>query len=112
MQRCQKIVRDSAREFRDNVRRRGSDQKQIRSLRHSDMFDRAFKIRFAAGFGEQVGDHFLSGERGKGERRYELAGRARHYNLNRKSILLETAHQLRGLYAATPPVTPSVMRMR
>src|SRR2546430_13093499 len=57
------------------------------------MFDCAFQIGFAAGFGEQAGDYFRSGERSKRKGRDELAGPAGHADLNRETFLLQTAHQ-------------------
>ena len=50
----QKIVGNAAREFREDVGGGGSDQQQIGALRDSDVFDGAFEIGFAAGFGRQT----------------------------------------------------------
>ena len=46
---------------------------------------------------EHIGDHFLSGERGEGERRDEFLRRARHHHLHVELFLLQAAHQFRGL---------------
>ena len=86
IQRAEKIVADTSAEFREDVRGGWRNQQQIGALRHGDMFDCTFEIGFAAGFSEKSGDHFFSGERGKGERRDEFARRASHDHFNRESL--------------------------
>ena len=102
MQGGQKIVRNTARKFRDDISRCRRDKQQIRALRNCNMFNRTFQVGFAAGFGEQVGHHFLSGQCRKRERRYEFARRARHHALHGEAVLLQAAHQFRGLVSRYP----------
>src|SRR5215470_17512774 len=90
------IVRNTAREFRNDVRSRWSNEKQIRPLRNGDVFDRAFEVCLSARFRKKVRDYLLSGKRGKSQRSDEFPGRLRHHDLHTKSILLKPAHQLRG----------------
>ncbi len=46
IQSAQKIVRNPAREFRDDVRGGGNYQQQIGALRHGNVFNRAFEVGF------------------------------------------------------------------
>ncbi len=74
----EKIVTDAAAELRNDVGSRRRDQKQIGALRNSNVFNGTFEIRINAGFSEQPGNYFFPGERGKGKRGDEFAGRAGH----------------------------------
>ena len=89
VQRRQKIIRDPTRKFRNDVRRGGRHQEQIRSLRYRDVFDRAFKVCFTAGrITEEIGDDFLPAQRRKRQRRDELPRPARHHHLYAEPVLL------------------------
>ena len=62
------------------------------------MFDGAFEIGFAAGrIAEELGDHFLAAQCGKRKRSDEFACAARHHYLHAETLLLQTAHEFRGL---------------
>ena len=45
----------------------------------------------------QAGDDLVAGERGKGERLHEFAGRLGHHHMDFKGLALQRAHQLRRL---------------
>ncbi len=79
IQRAEKIIADAAAEFGEDVRGGWRDQQKVGALGHGDVFDGAFQVGLAVGFGEQSSNNFFSGERGKGERSDEFAGRASHH---------------------------------
>jgi hypothetical protein len=96
IERSQKIVGDTPREFGEDVGGGWRDEQQVRSLRHGDVFDGAFQIGFAAGLGEEIGDDFLAAQSGERKRGDEFAGAASHHDLDGEGVLLEAADEFRG----------------
>src|ERR1700688_3562982 len=103
IQSAQKIVRNSAREFSNNVGSRRSNQQQIGTLRRRDMLDGTFQIRFILRITKQVGDYFLPSQSRKSQRRNKFARPAGHHHFHGKSILLQQAYHLRGFVSRDSP---------
>src|SRR5437660_12468245 len=86
----QKIVRNSPRKFRQDIRGSGSDQQQIGFLRYGDVFDGAFQVWLrTAGVLKKIGDYFFSAESSESEWGNKFARAASHYYLYRKTFLLQ-----------------------
>ena len=92
IERGQEIVGDTASEFGEDIGGGWRDQQQIRALGYGDVFDGAFQIGFAAGFGEEIGDDFLAAESGERQRGDKFAGAAGHDHLDGETVLLQAAN--------------------
>ena len=88
----QAVVGNAARELCKNVGGGRCDEEQICPLSDGDVLNGAFEIGFASGFGEEVGDYFLTGQGSEGQRCDEFAGAASHDYLDGEAILLQAAH--------------------
>ena len=98
IQSAQKIVRDAAREFRDDVRGGGNYQQQIGALRHGNVFDRAFEISFVS---EELPNKsvitFCPVNAAKVSGVMNSRAPAGHDHFDGESVLLQQAHQFGGL---------------
>ena len=97
IQRGQKIVGNAARHLRHHIGRGRRHHQHVDPLRHGDVFDRAFHVGGRGLVAEHFGDDFLSGERGKRQRRDEFLRAPGHHHLHFDAFLLEPAHQFGGL---------------
>ncbi len=97
IKRRQKVVRETVREFSDEIGGCGGNDESVIALRDGDVLDGAGQSFVRARVGEQAGDDLTSGQSCKGERPNELPGRACHDNLNEVSALLQRAYEFRGL---------------
>src|SRR3984893_13093856 len=103
IQSTQKIIRNSAREFSNNVGGSGRYQQQICTLRHRNMLDGAFQVRFILSIAKQVGNYFLPAQSREGQRRNKFPRPPRHHHFHGKSILLQQAQQFRSFVSRHSP---------
>ena len=92
----EEVVGDAVGELRQDIGGCRSDQQQLASLSHVDVFDRAV-FYFRVGLAEQVRDHLAAGERGERERPDEALRRGGHDDLHLVAAVGEQADQLGGL---------------
>jgi hypothetical protein len=64
---------------------------------------RGVKIALAGGRRPKPGDHFMAGERSKGERGNEPLGRFRHHHVDIERLALQGTYKLRRLIRGDPP---------
>ena len=92
-----KIFGYAVREFSEDVGGGGRDEQQVNSLGDGYVFDGAFDVGGGGACGgEDVGDDFLSRERGEGQRSDEFLGGAGHYDLDVELFGLQAADQFGG----------------
>src|ERR1700686_334727 len=103
IQSTQKIIRNSARELSNNVGSCRSHQQQVGTLRHRNVLDGALQVCFVLSIAKQVSNYFLPAQSRKSQRRNKFPRRTRHHHFHGKSILLQQAHQFRGLVSRDSP---------
>jgi len=92
--RGEKIVGETVRKFGQNVGCGGSHYERVGPLRFSDVIDAVLLGGiFRAPIFPKAGDHFVPGERGKGERLDEFLRRCRHHHVHFHRLALQGAHQ-------------------
>ena len=99
IERGEEIVGDAARQLGQHVRGGRRDHQGIDALGDGDMLDGAFDVGGAGRVlaAKQIGDYFLPGQRGEGQRRDKFLRAARHHHLHVDAVLLQAAHQFGGL---------------
>src|SRR5208337_678876 len=94
VQRGKKILRQPVRKARKRRCRRWSHQQRINRLRHANVFHRGVQRRIGVALREHLGDHFFSGQRGKGQRTHKLLRRGGHHHLHPHSAILQPSCNL------------------